>query len=117
MTATLSQSIRNTESRLCICGDITAFNSLGGEAIIDWVDSSGNRTPLKQEIITYESILRDKNGALFVTLSRGRYGTTEQSHSAGAIIEPLSNHFLFHFAGGISEKQISPLQTVLEGLL
>lgn len=54
----------------------------GVSFVVDRVDSSGNKTPTKRELMT--GVI---SGGTVTGLKRGEQGTTAQSHAAGAVIE------------------------------
>jgi len=62
---------------------LQASSSIKGILVIDRIDSQGNETPAKTEYISFETVGTNSVS----TLVRGLAGTTNQDHSAGAIVE------------------------------
>ena len=62
---------------------LQASSSIKGILVIDRIDSQGNETPAKTEYISFETVGTNSVS----TLIRGLAGTTDQDHSAGAIVE------------------------------
>lgn len=61
----------------------TAIKNLPGVMIVDRIDTNGEETPSKREVIQYTAT----SGATVTTLTRGLAGTTDQDHAVGAIVE------------------------------
>lgn len=62
---------------------LQASSSIKGILVIDRIDANGNETPTKTEYISFETVGTNSVS----TLVRGLATTTDQDHSAGAIVE------------------------------
>lgn len=62
---------------------VTGLDTDGGVLVIDRQDGSGNNTPNAREFITYTGV----SGNDLTGVSRGAAGSTNQSHSSGALVE------------------------------
>jgi len=63
----------------------------GVSFIVDRVDSNGNLTPSKRELMTGRI-----NGSTITDLVRGQHGTTAQAHAQGAVIEFVNSGALWN---------------------
>ena len=63
--------------------NVTSIQNKKGVMIIDRVDTNGNETPSKVEVIAFDGT----SGSTVVTLTRGLAGTSDQVHAVGAIVE------------------------------
>lgn len=79
---TLSSGISDSDTTLTPNNVTNIPTDTGVTCIIDRVDSNGDATPSKREIVT--GII---SGGTITNLTRGQHGTTAQAHSSGAVIE------------------------------
>ena len=63
--------------------NVTSIQNKKGIMIVDRLDSNGNLTPAKVEVIQFNGT----SGSTVTSLTRGLAGTTDQDHQVGAIVE------------------------------
>jgi len=80
---TLSAGLLTGVTAAASFNDVTGIPNLPGVFIVDRVDTAGNETPNKREVIAFSGT----SGTTVVTLTRGLAGTTDQDHAVGAIVE------------------------------
>lgn len=66
-----------------VTSKLQASSSIPGILVIDRVDANGNETPTKTEYISFTGV----TGSTVTGLTRGLANSTDQDHSAGAIVE------------------------------
>jgi hypothetical protein len=66
-----------------VTSKLQASASIPGILVIDRVDANGVETPTKTEYISFTGVV----GSTVTGLTRGLAGSTDQDHSAGAIVE------------------------------
>lgn len=66
-----------------VTSKLQASATIPGILVIDRVDANGNETPTKTEYISFTGV----SGSTVTGLTRGLSGSTDQDHSAGAIVE------------------------------
>jgi hypothetical protein len=80
---TLSSDLLASVTASAALNNVTSIQNKKGVMIIDRVDTNGNETPSKVEVIAFNGT----SGSTVVTLTRGLAGTTDQVHAVGAIVE------------------------------
>jgi len=66
-----------------VASKLQASATIPGILVIDRVDANGNETPTKTEYISFTGV----SGSTVTGLTRGLANSTDQDHSAGAIVE------------------------------
>lgn len=66
-----------------VTSKLQASSTIPGTLVIDRVDANGNLTPTKTEYISFTGV----SGSTVTGLTRGLANSTNQDHSAGAIVE------------------------------
>lgn len=66
-----------------VTSKLQASSDIPGILVIDRVDANGNETPTKTEYISFTGV----TGSTVTGLTRGLANSTDQDHSAGAIVE------------------------------
>ena len=80
---TLDSAYNTSDSNLTLNSTLTGVVQAPGVCVIDRVDSSGNATPTKRDYFTFTGV----SGTQLTGVTGGKAGSTNQSHSVGAIVE------------------------------
>lgn len=80
---TLSGDLLTGITASATLNNVTSIQNKKGIMIVDRLDSNGNLTPAKVEVIQFNGT----SGTTVTSLTRGLAGTTDQDHQVGAIVE------------------------------
>lgn len=86
LTKSLGADITDSATTATLNNYTSIPTDTGVDMIIDRIDSNGNATPTKREIVTVVC-----NGSGLASMVRGVHGTTAQAHSSGAVVELIAS--------------------------